>query len=124
MNEKEFMERMKRAKSKVKDGLSATIVDMLPEDREYAIAKSNKEQRRQAVRDRIGMRVAALRKLHGWSQEELSLRAGLQRSHISRIEAGKYAVTFEVIQAIAEAFDMTVDLIDKRLADLAPLKTL
>lgn len=88
------------------------------------VSKDDKEQRRQAVRDRIGMRVAALRKLHGWSQEELSLRAGLQRSHISRIEAGKYAVTFEVIQAIAEAFDMTVDLIDKRLADLAPLKTL
>lgn len=37
MTEKEFIERMKRAKSKVKDGISATIVDVLPEDREYAM---------------------------------------------------------------------------------------
>ena len=32
------MERMKRANSKVKDGLSTSIIDMLPEDREYASA--------------------------------------------------------------------------------------
>ena len=38
MNEKELMERMKRANSKVKDGLSTSIIDMLPEDREYASA--------------------------------------------------------------------------------------
>ena len=36
MNEQEIMERMKRANSKVKDGLSTSIIDMLPEDREYA----------------------------------------------------------------------------------------
>lgn len=86
------------------------------------VSKDDKEQRRQAVRDRIGMRVAALRKLHGWSQEELSLRAGLQRSHIARIESGKYAVTFEVIQAIADAMGMTVDIIDKRLEGLVRLE--
>ena len=39
MNEQEFMERMKRANSKVKDGLFTPIVDMLPEDREYASVK-------------------------------------------------------------------------------------
>ena len=33
------MERMKRAKSKVKDGLFTPIVDMIPEDREYASVK-------------------------------------------------------------------------------------
>ncbi len=37
MTDKEFIGRMKRAKSKVKDGISATIVDVLPEDREYAM---------------------------------------------------------------------------------------
>ena len=83
-----------------------------------------KELRRKQVRDRIGARIAKLRKLKGWSQEELSERAGLQRTHISRIEAGKYAVTFEVVESIAEAFGMTVDIIDPKLADLAPLKTL
>jgi len=80
--------------------------------------KEEKELFRQAVRDRIGARIATLRKLKGWSQEELSEKAGLQRTHISRIEAGKYAVTFEVVEAIAEAFGMTVDIIDQKLRDL------
>ena len=83
-----------------------------------------KEAQRQKTRDRIGQRIAALRKLAGLSQEQLSERAGLQRTHISRIEAGKYAVTLETIQAIAEALDMTVDIVDERLSNLAPLKTL
>ena len=39
-------------------------------------------------------------------------------------EAGKYAVTLETIQAIAEALGMTVDIIDPGLQDLAPLKRL
>ena len=82
------------------------------------------DYQKQQTRDRIGLRIVALRKLAGLSQEELAGRAGLQRTHISRIEAGKYAVTFETIQAIAEAFGMTVDIIDTALADLAPLKKL
>ena len=59
-----------------------------------------------------------------WSQDELARRAGLQRSHVSRIEAGKYAVTLETIQAVAEAVGMTVDIIDPKLRDLAPPKSL
>lgn len=82
------------------------------------------DEQKQQTRERIGQRIAALRKLAGMSQEQLALRAGLQRTHISRIEAGKYAVTLETIQAIAEALYMTVDIVDGRLADLAPLKTL
>ena len=39
MNEQEFMERMKRSNSKVKDGLSTSIIDMLPEDRELAATR-------------------------------------------------------------------------------------
>lgn len=82
------------------------------------------DEKKQATRTRIGRRIAALRKLAGMSQDQLALRAGLQRSHISRIEAGKYAVTLETIQAIAEALYMTVDIVDTSLADLAPLKHL
>lgn len=82
------------------------------------------DTQKQQTRDRIGQRIAALRKLAGMSQEQLAERAGLQRTHVSRIEAGKYAVTLESIQAIAEALGMTVDIVDSRLTDLAPLKTL
>lgn len=82
------------------------------------------DEQKQQTRDRIGQRVAVLRKLAGLSQEQLAERAGLQRTHISRIEAGKYAVTLETVQAIAEALGMTVDIIDTALTDLAPLKRL
>ena len=80
------------------------------------------EEQKQATRDRIGQRIAALRKLAGLSQEQLAERAGLQRTHVSRIEAGKYAVTLETIEAIAQALGMTVDIIDTRLTNLAPLE--
>ena len=82
------------------------------------------DEQKQQTRDRIGLRIASLRKLKEWSQQELAERAGLQRTHISRIEAGKYAVTLETIQAIAEALGMTVDIVDGRLRDLAPLRML
>ena len=80
----------------------------------------NKEE----TRTRIGQRVKALRLMAELSQDELAQRAGLQRTHIGRIEGGKYAVNIETLQAIAEALGMTVDLIDPKLADLAPLRTL
>ena len=80
----------------------------------------NKEE----TRTRIGQRVKALRLMAGLSQDVLAARAGLQRTHIGRIEGGKYAVNIETLQAIAEAFGMTVDIIDERLADLTPMKTL
>lgn len=82
------------------------------------------DEQKQQTRDRIGLRILTLRKMREWSQDDLARRAGLQRTHISRIEQGKYAVTLETIQAIAEALDMTVDLIDPKLRDLAPLKSL
>ena len=82
------------------------------------------DEQKQQTRDRIGLRIMALRKLAGLTQEQLSEQAGLQRSHISKIEAGKYAVAFETVQAIAEALGMTVDIIDLALQDLAPMKKL
>ena len=82
------------------------------------------DEQKQHIRDRIGLRIVTLRKMQGWSQEELARRADLDRGHISRIEAGKYAITIETLQAIAEAFSMTVDIIDPRLRDLAPLNVL
>jgi len=80
----------------------------------------NKEE----TRTRIGQRVKALRLQADLSQDELAQRAGLQRTHIGRIEGGKYAVNIETLQAIAEALGMTVDIIDPALQDLAPLKRL
>ncbi len=75
------------------------------------------DEQKQATRQRIGQRIAALRKAKGITQEQLADAAGLQRSHIGRIEAGKYAVTLETIEAIAQAMGMTVDIIHPELAN-------
>ena len=81
----------------------------------------NKEQAAQ----RIGQRIAAMRKMKGMTQTDLANLAGVQRQHIGRIENGELVnVAYVTISAIAEALGMTVDLIDPKLADLAPLKTL
>ena len=81
----------------------------------------NKEQAAQ----RMGQRITALRKMEGISQQELADRAGLTRQHIGRIENGELVnVAYVTIQQIAEALGMTVDIIDQRLSDLAPMKTL
>ena len=79
---------------------------------------------KEETRKRIGQRVRILRTQAGLTQQELADRAGLQRTHIGRIEGGKYAVNIETLQAIAEALGMTVDIIDPGLQDLAPLKRL
>ena len=83
-----------------------------------------KQVKKQAVNQRMGQRIASLRKQAGLSQDQLADKAGIGRTHLSRIEQGKYDVTFWVVQQIAEALGMTVDIIDERLADLTPMKTL
>ena len=82
------------------------------------------DEKKQKVRERIGIRIMLLRKQAGLTQEQLAEKAGLQRTHVLRIEAGKYAVNIDTIEAIAEALGMTIDIIDPALRDLAPLKKL
>ena len=82
------------------------------------------DEQKQQTRDRIGLRIQTLRKMKKLSQDELARIAGVQRTHLSRIEAGKYAVTLETIQAIAEALGMTVDIIDPGLRDFVRIKVL
>ena len=73
-------------------------------------------------RMRIGQRIADLRKKVDWkddlgihrngmTQAELAERAGLQRSHIVRLEAGRYGATVDVLSAIADVLGMKVDFV-------------
>lgn len=62
------------------------------------------------VRERIGQRIANLRKEQGMTQAELAERTGIQRAHITRIEAGRYSVGIDLLQKIAEALGKNVDL--------------
>lgn len=73
-------------------------------------------------RERIGRRIADLRKTIEWTdglgihrkgmtQRELADQCGLAQSHIARIEAGRYSVGFDTLQQIAEALGRNIDVI-------------
>lgn len=56
----------------------------------------------------LGVAIAALRRLRGMSQEQLSEKAGISRSHLSSIEAPNlvYPFSLEVLFNIANALDV------------------
>lgn len=53
----------------------------------------------------LGVTIAALRKMKGWSQEELAERANISRAHLSYIETPSMAYSFslDVLYNIADA---------------------
>ena len=63
-------------------------------------------------RQRIGMRIAEVRRQHGLTQRGLAALCGLADSHIARIEKGRYSVGFDTLQSIAQAMGYTIDLIN------------
>lgn len=50
-----------------------------------------------------------LRKKKGWSQTRLAEQIGSHLSHINRIETGKYNPSLDVVQKLANVFDVTID---------------
>ena len=54
----------------------------------------------------LGKRVQALRKEHAWSQQQLAVRAGLDRTYVSAVEQGKQNITIGAAMKFADAFDM------------------
>lgn len=59
----------------------------------------------------IGQRIAELRKEQGMTQAQLAEAAGLKQSNVSRIEAGKYATTLDILANITQALGCKVDII-------------
>lgn len=57
----------------------------------------------------IGRQVEAMRKQKGMSQTELAELTGLTRTHIWRIETGKYNVGFYQVQAIAQVLGYKIE---------------
>ena len=54
-------------------------------------------------RQRIGQDVAQLRKEQGMTQQDLADQIGMQRTHVVRIEKGRYSVGLDTLTAIAQA---------------------
>ena len=62
---------------------------------------------------RFGEKLRRLRKEKKISQEEISLRAGLTRSYIGRIDRGKINISLATLYKLAEALEIEA-------ADLLP----
>ena len=73
-------------------------------------------------RQRIGQRIADIRKEIEWTdatgirrtgmtQTELAERTGLQRSHIVRLEQGRYGATIDALSSIADVLGKRVDFV-------------
>lgn len=62
-------------------------------------------------RQRIGMRIAELRKQVGMTQTELAIRSGIHQGHIARLEKGVYGATIDVLSSIAAALDRRIDFV-------------
>lgn len=68
--------------------------------------------KREKDRERIGLLIADLRRKRSMTQTNLAELTGLQRSHIVRIEQGKYGVTIDVLSQIAEALGCQIELVE------------
>ena len=69
--------------------------------------------RNEHERQRMGERIATLRKEKNMTQAELAEATGLQRSHIVRLEQGRYGATIDVLSTIADALGFKIDFIEK-----------
>jgi len=58
---------------------------------------------------KLGLNIAYYRKLRGCTQEQLSEKLGIDRTHIGRIETANVGASLDVIFAIAEALEVPVN---------------
>ena len=58
------------------------------------------------LRSTFAANVVRLRRAKGLSQEALAYEAGVNRSYLARVEAGRHYVGLEIIGKIAEALEV------------------
>ena len=65
----------------------------------------------------LGLTIAAIRKMRGFSQEALAEKAGISRSHLSSIEAPNIIRPFsvEVLYNIADALGVSRNTVSKAI---------
>lgn len=59
----------------------------------------------------LGLRIRSLREKRGWTQVDLSIHSGVDRSHLSELENGRRDPQLSTLQAVAGALDLTVSKI-------------
>jgi transcriptional regulator with XRE-family HTH domain len=65
-------------------------------------------RRLQDIEREVGMKIKALRSRKGMTQDELAERAGLNRTHLYRLENGKQSITLRTMKIIADALCVRV----------------
>jgi len=58
------------------------------------------------LRDRVGANLRKLRRLQSLSQEALSLKAGLERGYVGRLERSQYYTSMATVQKLAFALEV------------------
>ncbi|MDO4290810.1 MAG: helix-turn-helix transcriptional regulator [Eggerthellaceae bacterium] len=61
-----------------------------------------------STRQAIGRAIRDLRKENGLTQEKLALMVGVERSYLAKLEAGKRNASIDVLEKIADGFDLTL----------------
>lgn len=64
-------------------------------------------------RERIGKRIAEIRKSKGLSQAKLAELTCIAPGNIARIETGKYSTGIDLLSKIADALGYKLDFIEK-----------
>jgi DNA-binding XRE family transcriptional regulator len=57
---------------------------------------------------RFGLRLRSLRREHNWTQLEMAVILGINRSYISEVERGHKSISLGLLEVIALGFHMTV----------------
>lgn len=57
----------------------------------------------------LGKKVAQLRKLRDWTQEELAQKVNVHKSHVSRWESGHMTPRVETLQRLSEIFNVGLE---------------
>lgn len=68
------------------------------------------EAQRYLIRTKIGGQIRELRTAKKMSQEELAKKAGITRANLSNIEAGKYSVGLDILNKIAKALGVEIEI--------------
>ena len=63
-------------------------------------------------RKAMGESIRELRCAQGWTQEQLAEIAGITTANLGRIEAGRYAVSLDILNKIAGALNAELRIIE------------
>jgi transcriptional regulator with XRE-family HTH domain len=63
--------------------------------------------------EKLGQRIAQLRKEKGWTQVEFAEKLGIHRTALTRIEVGKVNTSINMLRKIAESLEASLEILIK-----------